>query len=141
MNQHQATHQGVAVGAPGGLAVSGTAWLTPGQVALRSVQLALFAGILLGSRDAATFLARDHRGLNLLVAALVLTALVLGTHVLACMVLNRLVPPGDAARRTRRRVLSWALEVALFPMSYLPLLLVLFIGPPVLRVLGALTQP
>jgi hypothetical protein len=49
--------------------------------------------------------------------------------------------PGDEARRTRRRVLLWLLEGALFPMFYLPLVLVLFIGPPVMRLMQALAQP
>jgi hypothetical protein len=118
-----------------------TAWLTPAQVALRGVQVGLLGGILLGSFDATSLLFRDRLGQRLLLGALVLTAGVLGAHVLACLALNRLVPPRDEARRTRRRVLSWLLEVALFPMAYLPLVLVLFIGPPVLRVIGALAQP
>ena len=141
MSTHVAPHQGVAGGAGRGSAGPRTAWLTGGQVALRAVQLGLLGAILLGSSDAARLLFRDPRGQKLLLGALILTAGVLGAHLLACVALNRLVPPGDETRRTRRLVLSWLLEGALFPMFYLPLVLVLFLGPPVIRVMGALTQP
>ena len=118
-----------------------TAWLTRGQLALRGVQLGLFGVILLGSHNATRLLFHDPRGQRLLIGALVLTAGVLGAHILACMALNRLVPAGDEARKTTRYVLSWLLEGAFFPMFYLPLVLVLFIGPPVLRVMEALAKP
>jgi hypothetical protein len=77
----------------------------------------------------------------MLFGAFVLTARMLGAHILGCMALNHLAPPGDEARRTRRRVLTWLLEGALLPMFYLPLVFVLFICPPVIRVMGALAQP
>jgi hypothetical protein len=97
--------------------------------------------MLLGSFNGSSLLLRDHRGQKLLLGALVLTAGVLGAHVLACMALNRLAPPGDEARRTRRRVLTWLLEIALFPMFFLPLTIAMFMGPPVIRVMDALTRP
>ncbi len=97
-------------------------------------------GLVLGSLDTFAFLERNAGGHNLLVGALVLTAGALAANLLACVGLNRLVPPEDAARRGRRLVLSWLLEGALIPMSYLPLVMVLLIGPPVLRVMDALTR-
>jgi hypothetical protein len=130
-----------------GLAARRTAgaWLTRGQMTLRAVQLGLLAALLLVMRlvnvEGTSLLVRDPRGQKLLIGALALTAGVLGAHLLACAALNRLAPPGDEARATRRRVLSWLLEGALFPLLYLPLVLVLFIGPPVLRILEALTRP
>jgi hypothetical protein len=141
MSKHVAPHQAVAGGAGRGVACSRTVWLTRGQVALRVVQLGLLGAILLGSSEATRLLIRDHRGQKLLLGALILTAGVLGAHLLGCIVLNRLAPPGEAARRVRRRVLSWLLEAALLPMFYLPVVLALFIGPPVIRVMGALAQP
>ncbi len=141
MNKYVTPHQGVVDGTCRSSAGAARAWLTRGQITLRGVQLGLLGAILLGGSDATRFLIHDPRGQKLLFGALVLTAGVLGAHLLACMALNRLVPPGDEARRTRRRVLSWMLEGALFPLFYLPLVLVLFIGPPVIRVLGALARP
>jgi hypothetical protein len=141
MNKHVASHQGVPGGIARGVAGSRILWLTRGQLALRAVQLGLLGAILLGSSEATRLLLHDQRGQKLLLGALVLTAGVLGAHLLACIALNRMVPPGDETRRTRRRVLSWLLEGALLPMFYLPLVLVLFIGPPVIRVIGALAQP
>jgi hypothetical protein len=105
------------------------------------VQLGLLAAILLGRFDATGLLVRDPSGRKMLLGALVMSAGVLGAHLLACMALNRLVPPGDEARRTRRLVLSWLLEGTLFPMFYLPVVLVIFVGPPVVRVIEALTRP
>jgi hypothetical protein len=118
-----------------------TTWLTHGQVIFRGVQLGLLGGILLGNLDTLSLLARDPRGRNMVVGALVFTAVVLGANLLSCVALNRLVPPEDEKRRARRLALTWLLEGALFPLSYLPLVLVLFIGPPVLRVIEALTPP
>ena len=136
MSQHVAARQGMTVETG-----RTTTWLTHGQVIFRGVQLGLLGGILLGNLDTLSLLARDPRGRNMVVGALVFTAVVLGANLLSCVALNRLVPPGDETRRTRRLVLSWLLEGALFPMFYLPLVLVLFIGPPVLRVIEALTPP
>jgi hypothetical protein len=142
MSRHVALQREGAIGTCQGLAGSRSSWLpTRGQVALRGVEVGLLGAILMGSFDATRFLLGDHRGQKLLLGALVLTAGVLGAHVLACMTLNRLVPPGDEARRTRRRVLSWLLEIALFPMFFLPFTIVLFMGPPVIRVIEALARP
>jgi hypothetical protein len=141
MSKQAARHQGVEGETCRGSAGARRTWLTRGQVKLRGGQLGLLGAILLGSFDATGFLFRDPRGQKMLFGALVLTAGVLGAHLLACMALNRLVPPGDEARSTRRYVLSWLLEGALFPMFYLPLVLVLFVGPPVIRVMEALARP
>jgi len=141
MSTHVAPHQAMAAETAPSTTGTRTAWLTSGQLTLRGVQLALLAGILLGSTDATSILVHDPRGQKMLFGAFVLTAGVLGANLLACMLLNRLVPPGDETRRARRYVLTWMLEGALVPMFYLPLVIVLLVGPPVIRVMEALTQP
>lgn len=138
MSQQVALHGSAARGTSG-------VWLTRGQITLRAAQLGLLAAFLLVmlrvNVEGTSLLFRDPRGQKLLAGALVLTAGVLGAHLLACVALNRLAPPGDEALRTRRRVLSWLVEGALFVLFYLPAVLVLLIGPPVLRVMEALARP
>jgi hypothetical protein len=138
MSKLVASHQALA---DRGNAGSSATWLTSGQAALRGVQVGLLGGILLASYEAGSLVFRDSRGHRMLFGALVLATIVLGANLLACVVVNRLAPPGDEGRRLRRLVLSWLLEGALIPMYFLPPVLVLVIGPPVLRVLDALMQP
>ncbi len=121
--------------------VAARPWLTQQQFVLRGLQLGILGGILLGNFSATSLLLHDPRGQRMMVGASVPMTVVLAVHLIGCAILNRLVPPDNPAYKGRRAVLSWMLEGALFPMFYLPIVIVLLVGPPVLRVMESLTQP
>jgi hypothetical protein len=104
-------------------------------VLYRAGALAAFMGGLLLTRfDYTTILFTHPQGKKMLLMGLVLAVFGMAVEMGLWLALNRFCPPWDQTRRIIRLGLIWTLGAMFFVLFYLPLVIVLIVGPATIRV-------